>query len=56
MPSPNIKKTQVGTYLPVDLYKALRKHSAESGVPIARLIEDAVRMLLKDRTGKEYKR
>jgi hypothetical protein len=43
------EKRQVGTYIPVKLHDALRAESDRSGVPIARLIEDAVRMLLDRR-------
>ena len=45
------EKTQLGTYIPVDLHQAVREYSEESGIPIARIVEDALRMLLKKRFG-----
>lgn len=36
--------------LPVPLYRDLKRHSTETGIPMARLVTDAVRELLRVRT------
>jgi hypothetical protein len=46
-----IQKTQLGTYIPVELHEAVREYSEETGIPISRLVEDGLRMLLKERRG-----
>ena len=38
--------------LPVPLYHDLKTHSAATGVPMARLVADAVRVLLRDRSAR----
>ena len=38
-----VEKTQLGTYIPVGLHEALRDFSEASGIPMARIVEDALR-------------
>ena len=40
------KKTQLGTYIPTELHEALQAHSEASGLPITRIVEDAIRAYL----------
>jgi hypothetical protein len=40
------KKTQLGTYIPTELHEKLQAHSDASGVPITRIVEDALRAYL----------
>lgn len=41
-------KTQIGTYIPTELYERLRAYSEATGVPITRIVEDALRNYLDD--------
>lgn len=45
-------RTQFTSTLQNDLYGALRELSADSKVPISRLLDEAVEALLEERTGK----
>lgn len=47
------ERTQLGIRLPTELHEALKGYSEETGVPMTRLVTDALRALLKERTGKE---
>ena len=38
-----MEKVQLGTRIPEDLYSALVEYSEESGIPITRIVEDALR-------------
>lgn len=50
MPRPRKEpRAALGTDLPPDLLEELREYSLTSGIPINRLVEDAVRMLLTAR-------
>lgn len=40
-------KQQLGTYLPVELIEELRNFSEQTGVPMARIIESALRQYLQ---------
>ncbi|HEX7119407.1 MAG TPA: ribbon-helix-helix domain-containing protein [Longimicrobiales bacterium] len=42
-----VKKSQLGTYIPESLHEAIREFSDESGISIARIVEDALRMYLR---------
>jgi len=42
------RKTQLGTYVPAQLHERLRDHSDRTGVPITRLIEDALTAYLEE--------
>ena len=47
------ERTQLGIRLPVALHQALKEHSEETGIPMTRLVVDALQALLRERTGKE---
>jgi hypothetical protein len=49
-------KSQLSTFISENAHDALRVYSDETGISIARLVDDAVRMLLKERTGKAVKK
>lgn len=40
-------KVQLGTLIPEDVYSGLVEYSEESGVPITRIVEDALRAWLE---------
>lgn len=40
---------QLGVRIPADLYQQLRQHSERTGIPITRLVTDAVGALLQQR-------
>lgn len=41
-----VRKQQLGTYIPEDVYAALVDFSNASGIPITRIVEDAIREYL----------
>ena len=43
------EKVALGTYISEDLYGLLQEYHEESGIPITRLVEDALRALLTAR-------
>ena len=43
------EKVQLGTYLPIDLYAQLQSFRDDSGIPITRIVEDAIREYLTRR-------
>ena len=42
-----VEKTQLGTYIPVDLHEAVQDFSDASGIPITRIVEDSLRDYLR---------
>lgn len=43
MPKPGPKKSPLSTYLPTELQQALQAYSDRTGIPITRIVEDALR-------------
>ena len=53
MPRTASPRRQLGIRVPEPMHQALRSLSEQSGVPINRLVTDAIAALLRDRTGQE---
>lgn len=48
-------RSQLATYIPASLHDSVRLFSEESGIPIARIVEDALRSYLADKPSPESK-
>ena len=44
---------QLGARIPPDMHRELKEYSKRTGIPIARLVRDALRALLAERSGRE---